>query len=671
VRLAEHGGVALPSSAAAVPREVHRIDSNSYVLLISYPPMATEESFSKAFHANPGPMVLSYPDSGKLIDVNEQWVKLIGYAREELIGRSSKELGIFEDWSERAHLVNELKIKGTVRNFPIGTRTKTGEIRKVLWSAEMITHQGEEVMLSLLYDITERLRIEENLRASEERFKRLLQNSNDIVSLLDEHGVRTFTAGPSERILGYEAHELTGVSAFDHIHPDDRAQAEAIFRGGLSRPGEVRRFEYRFGHKNGNWIVIETIGADLLHDPVVHGIVLNSRDVTERNRMQVQLQQAMKMEAIGRLAGGVAHDFNNLLTAIGGNVELARMEPLEPVLDDYLGEIQRAVKSAVSLTRQLLSFSRRQVIEDRVINLGNLVNETKNMLARLLGEDVDLRVAMAEGLGLVRLDPGQLEQILVNLAINARDAMPSGGRLILEGFNVDLDENYVATHPQVAAGKYVQLNVSDTGQGMSAEVKGKIFEPFFTTKPKGRGTGLGLATTFGIVKQTGGGIEVYSDLGVGTTFKIYLPRVDSRSEFHVETSDSQALQGHETVLLVEDDVSVRVMTYNMLRHMGYEVLQATGGLEALSMMAQYGGTIDLLLTDVVMPGMDGRELAEELRKHRPQTNVLFTSGYAEDVIVHHGIVDQDLNFIPKPFTMQSLGIKLREVLDGAKRSNRP
>jgi CheY-like chemotaxis protein len=213
--------------------------------------------------------------------------------------------------------------------------------------------------------------------------------------------------------------------------------------------------------------------------------------------------------------------------------------------------------------------------------------------------------------------------------------------------------------------------VSDTGQGMSAEVKGKIFEPFFTTKPKGRGTGLGLATTFGIVKQTGGGIEVYSDLGVGTTFKIYLPRVDSRSEFHVETSDSQALQGHETVLLVEDDVSVRVMTYNMLRHMGYEVLQATGGLEALSMMAQYGGTIDLLLTDVVMPGMDGRELAEELRKHRPQTNVLFTSGYAEDVIVHHGIVDQDLNFIPKPFTMQSLGIKLREVLDGAKRSNRP
>jgi PAS domain S-box-containing protein len=633
--------------------------------------MVTEESLSKAFHANPAPMIVSYPATGEFIDVNDQWVKLVGYSREEVIGRSSKDLAIFEDLSARARLIHELNTHGSVRSFQMRVNTKTGEIRDVLWSAEMITHQGEEVMLSLLYDVTERLRVEERLRASEERFKRLLQNSNDIVSLLDEHGVRTFTAGPSERILGYQTHELTGVSAFDHIHPDDRAQGQAIFSGGLSHPGEVRRFEYRFRHKNGNWIVLETIGVNLLHDPVVHGIVINSRDVTERNLMQGQLQQAMKMEAIGRLAGGVAHDFNNLLTAIGGNVELARMQRLEPVLDDYLGEIQRAVKSAVSLTSQLLSFSRRQVIEDRVINLGNLVNETKNMLARLLGEDVDLRVSMADRLGLVRLDPGQLEQVLVNLSINARDAMPNGGRLSIEGSNVDLDENYAATHPQATAGKYVQLSVRDTGQGMSAQVKHRIFEPFFTTKPKGRGTGLGLATTFGIVKQAGGSIEVYSELGMGTTFTIYLPRVDSRSDVHVQTRDSQTLQGNETVLLVEDDASVRVMTFNMLRHMGYDVLQACSGQEALAMVVQYNGTVDLLLTDVVMPGMNGRELAEQLKKHRPETAVLFTSGYAEDVIVHHGIVDQDLNFIPKPFTMHSLGIKLREVLDAAKRSKRP
>jgi PAS domain S-box-containing protein len=629
--------------------------------------MVTEESLSKAFHANPAPMIVSYPATGEFIDVNDQWVKLVGYSREEVIGRSSMDLAIFEDLSARARLIHELNTHGSVRSFQMRVSTKTGEIRDVLWSAEMITHQGEKVMLSLLYDITERLRVEERLRASEERFKLLLQNSNDIVSLLDEHGVRTFTAGPCERILGYQAHELTGVSAFDHIHPDDRAQGEAIFRGGLSHPGEVRRFEYRFRHKNGNWIVLETIGVNLLHDPAVHGIVINSRDVTERNLMQGQLQQAMKMEAIGRLAGGVAHDFNNLLTAIGGNVELARMQRLEPVLDDYLGEIQRAVKSAVSLTSQLLSFSRRQVIEDRVINLGNLVNETKNMLARLLGEDVDLRVSMADRLGLVRLDPGQLEQVLVNLSINARDAMPNGGRLSIEGSNVDLDENYAATHPQATAGKYVQLSVRDTGQGMSAQVKHRIFEPFFTTKPKGRGTGLGLATTFGIVKQAGGSIEVYSELGMGTTFTIYLPRVDSRSDVHVQTRDSQTLQGNETVLLVEDDASVRVMTFNMLRHMGYDVLQACSGQEALAMVVQYNGTVDLLLTDVVMPGMNGRELAEQLKKHRPETTVLFTSGYAEDVIVHHGIVDQDLNFIPKPFTMQSLGSKLREVLNGAKR----
>ncbi|HEY5282916.1 MAG TPA: ATP-binding protein, partial [Polyangia bacterium] len=535
------------------------------------------------------------------------------------------------------------------------------------WSAEMITHHGEEVMLSLLYDITERLCAEVSLRASEERLRRLLQNSNDIVSLLDERGIRTFTAGPSERILGYETHELSGVSAFDHVHPDDRAQAEAIFRGGLNHPGEVRRFEYRFRHKNGNWIAMETIGVNLLHDPVVRGIVLNSRDVTERNRMQDQLQQAMKMEAIGRLAGGVAHDFNNLLTAIGGNIELARMELVNPEsIDGYLTEAQRVVRSAVSLTRQLLSFSRSQVIEGKVINLCDLIGETKNMLDRLLGEDIALHVVLADGLGLVRIDPGQLEQVLVNLAINARDAMPNGGRLSIECSNVELDEEYAATHPQAAAGKYVRLSVSDTGQGMSLEVKGKIFEPFFTTKPKGRGTGLGLATTFGIVKQASGSIEVYSELGMGTTFRIYLPRVDDGIEVRVDTRDSHALRGMETVLLVEDDASVRGMTSNMLRHMGYEVLQARSGQEALSIMADYHGTIDLLLTDIVMPGMNGRELAEQLLKTWPRTNVLFTSGYAEDIIVHHGIVDKNLNFIPKPFTMQLLGIKLREILDGTK-----
>jgi two-component system, cell cycle sensor histidine kinase and response regulator CckA len=630
--------------------------------------MPTEESFSKAFHANPAPMVVSNPTTGEFIDVNAQWVKLIGYTREELIGRSSKELGIFEQWSERERLVHELMHNGSVRDFHMRGRTKAGEIREVLWSAEIITHQGEKVMLSLLYDITDRLRAEEKLRASEERFRRLLQNSNDIVSVLDEHGIRTFTAGPSERILGYETHELSGVFAFDHVHPDDRALAQAAFRGGLAIPGEVRRFEYRFRHKNGNWIVLETIGANLLHDPVVHGIVLNSRDVTERNRMQDQLQQAMKMEAIGRLAGGVAHDFNNLLTAIGGNVELARMRRLDPErADEYLVEIQRTVKSAVSLTRQLLSFSRSQVIEDKVINLRDLVDETRNMLARLLGEDVDLRVTLAEDLGLVRIDPSQLEQVLVNLAINARDAMPKGGQLVIKGSNVDLDETYAVTHPQSAAGKYVLLSVTDNGQGMSVDVQRRIFEPFFTTKPKGRGTGLGLATTFGIVKQAGGSIEVNSELGVGTTFNIYLPRVDDRSQMFVDMRDSRALQGDETVLLVEDDASVRGMTFNMLMHMGYEVLQARGGQEALTMMDEYDGTIDLLLTDVVMPGMNGRELADELLKVRPQTKVLFTSGYAEDVIVHHGIVDRDLDFIPKPFTMQSLGSKVREVLDGAKR----
>jgi len=498
--------------------------------------------------------------------------------------------------------------------------------------------------------------------SDEERLRRLLQNSNDIVSVFNERGVRTFLAGPSEKILGYAPCELVGAGAFDHVHPDDRPRVEGIFRSGIGLPGEVRRAEYRFRHKDGSWIMMETIGANLLHDPVVHGIVLNSRDITERSRLQEQLQQSMKMEAVGRLAGGVAHDFNNLLTAISGNVELARLELSNSnQIDDYLTEIRRAAKSAASLTRQLLSFSHRQVIEPRLINLDELVDETRTMLARLLGEDIDLQVGLTPDLGSVRIDPGQFEQVLVNLAVNARDAMPQGGRLAIETSNVDVAAS--CAKDQISAGSYVLLSVSDSGHGMSLDVKRRLFEPFFTTKPKGRGTGLGLATTFGIVRQAGGSIEVESEPGKGATFRIYLPRVSGLSEGVSDPLEDGDVLGNETVLLVEDDAGVRGLTFNMLGRLGYDVMQARNGEEALALADGHPRGIHLLLTDVVMPGINGRDLAERLLRLRPQTKVLFTSGYNEDVILHHGIVDHQVNFLGKPFTMHALARKLRAVLD--------
>jgi two-component system cell cycle sensor histidine kinase/response regulator CckA len=628
--------------------------------------MATEEAFSKAFHANPAPMVISHPATGVFVDVNAQWATLVGYTRDEQVGRSSRELGLWVDWRVREQVVDELMRTGSVRDFPAQVRNRSGEVREVLWSAEMISHEGEEVMLSLLYDITDRLRAEAKLRASETRFRRLLQNSNDVVSVLDANGTRIFTAGPVERLLGYEPHEMTGISALDHVHPDDRAEAQTLIQTGLHLPGEVRRFEYRFRHKNGHWIALETIGTNLLHDPDVRGIVLNSRDITERNRLQDQLQHAMKMEAIGHLAGGVAHDFNNLLTAIGGNIDLARIAVARgKPIDDYLVEAGKTIKSAATLTRQLLSFSRGQIIEPKVVDLRTRVVETKSMLARLLGETIDLQLVVGDEANLVRIDPGQLEQILVNLAVNARDAMPKGGHLIIEVANLAAD-----AHPgsRRTAGKCVLLRVSDNGHGMSREVKQRIFEPFFTTKPKGRGTGLGLATTFGIVSQAGGCIEVDSQEGQGTSFRIYFPMIEGQDEVRTDPGSKGALEGRETILLVEDDVSVRTMTVEMLEQMGYAVLQAGGGDEALVVLNQTQDSIDMLLTDIVMPGMSGRELAERLLAVRPTVKVLFTSGYTEDVIVQHGIFEHQFNFIAKPFTMQSLALKLREVLEACGRA---
>jgi signal transduction histidine kinase len=382
-------------------------------------------------------------------------------------------------------------------------------------------------------------------------------------------------------------------------------------------------------------------------------------------RTEAQLRQAQKLEAIGRLAGGVSHDFNNLLTAIMGYSELtiSRLDETDP-LRNNLREIRNASERAASLTRQLLAFSRKQVLQPKVLDLNSIVFDLQKMLGRMIGEDIQLKTNLQRDLGSVKADPGQVEQVLMNLAVNARDAMPRGGKITIETVNVELDESYVHRHMAVVPGPYVMLAVSDTGMGMDAETQEHIFEPFFTTKEPGKGTGLGLSTVYGIVKQSGGNIWVYSEVGKGSTFKIYLPRVDAAAERYAPSkTNADAPTGTETILLVEDSESVRKLAREVLELSGYVVLEAHGAENALEICQRHPGEIDLLLTDVVMEGLSGRAAADLVLTVNPLMRVLFMSGYTDDAVVRHGVLEEGLNFIQKPFTPVALSSKVREVLD--------
>jgi PAS domain S-box-containing protein len=505
-------------------------------------------------------------------------------------------------------------------------------------------------------------------KEADERFRLLVDGVRDYaIFIVDPRGrVVTWNSG-AKRIKGYSEKEIVGRHIRTFYSQEDAASGkpEEDLRIALAE-GRMETEGWRV-RKDGTRFWANVILTPLYDDAGKHlGFAKVTRDLTERRAMEDQLRQANKMEAIGRLAGGVAHDFNNLLSVILGYSEMigGDLKPDEPLRGD-IEEIRIAAVRATDLTRQLLAFSRQQVLEARVLGLNQSVARMEKMLRRLLGAAIELTILPAIGLWNVKADPGQIEQIVMKLVVNARDAMPETGKLTIETTNIELDDDYARAHHDVQPGRYVMLSVSDTGSGMDRETQTKIFEPFFTTKERGKGTGLGLAIVFGIVKQSGGHIWVYSELGEGTTFKVYLPRAQGAAELrHSERPIPDLVRGTETILLVEDDDQVRAVARNILRRNGYVVLEAPNGGEALLICEQHGAKIDLLLTDVVLPSMSGRQLAERVANHRPEIKVLFMSGYTDDGILQHGVLDSGVAYLQKPLTPTSLTRKVREVLRG-------
>ncbi len=494
----------------------------------------------------------------------------------------------------------------------------------------------------------------------------LLESAAQAILSVDRFGRIVLANARTEEMFGYSRRELLG-EKIEALLPDNARDVHLAHRDGYFASPRVRPMgigmELAGKRKDGTEFPVE---VSLSYIETAEGpfAIAFVSDITQRKRLEDQLLHAQKMEAIGRLAGGVAHDFNNMLTIISGydRMLLDGLSPQDP-MRGYAEEVARAADRAGALTAQLLAFSRRQVLRPRVVDINELLHSADKMLRRLIGEDIDLTLSLGAGVGNIKTDPGQVEQIIFNLAINARDAMPEGGRLIIETAVTHLDENYSRTHLGVQPGDYVMIAVSDTGHGMDAETKRHIFEPFFTTKEQGRGTGLGLATVYGTVKQSGGDIWVYSEPGKGTTFKIYFPRVVEAPSADQPARNAAAKQGVETVLLVEDEKGVRELIAEMLRRQGYQVLRAADPLEALRISRQYNGTIHMLLTDVVMPQMSGKQLAEQLAPVRPDMKVLYLSGYTENTVVHHGVLEANVEFLAKPFSQQALAEKIRDILD--------
>jgi two-component system cell cycle sensor histidine kinase/response regulator CckA len=602
---------------------------------------------------------------------NERMAQMLGYPVDEMLARHIEE---FVHPSQHAYLRQrrEQRRLGRREQYELRLLPRDGSELWTHVSASPIRGENEEHLgaLGMFTDITERRRAEAGLRHIASRARCLLwhaeieddggQKLRWRLQLFDEDAAQRFL--PIEPAPGQSYADAWYLSRVEGDRQQSDSYGDREVRAGRSY---TQQFRCRRSDGAVRWLA-EDVQIEVV-SPNRWRAVGVCTDITELKELEEQLLQSQKMEAIGRLAGGVAHDFNNMLAVITGYCELLLLAaPAKDSRQLGLQEIRKAADRAAGLTQQLLAFGRKQMVSLQVLDLNDTVLTTARMLRRLIGEDIDLISHLAPDLGRVEADPSQIVQVIVNLALNARDAMPAGGRLTIQTQNVEPGADLAPRHPDLRQGGYVALSVSDTGTGIDETVLGHIFEPFFTTKELGKGTGLGLATVYGIVKQSGGHIEVFSQPGQGTTFRICLPRVEPEAPTPPKRRVDAGLNGTETILLVEDDEMVRSLTSELLQMRGYTVLPAREGEEALSICRDYEGPIHLLLTDVVMPGANGRELSEQVSYLRPETKAMFMSGYTEDAIVRHGVLISEMPFLRKPFTPQLLAEKIREVLrDGA------
>ncbi len=584
--------------------------------------------------------------------------------------------GAYDAWANGLNTDDRVRCEKEMQEALRGDREFDTQFR-VIWPDGSIRYlkalahieresNGKPVRITgVNYDMTEQAESAERVRLSEERYRDLVENAHDIIYSHDLEGNYTSINAAAEQITGYTREESLNMNLADTVVPEQLDKAREMIARKL-KGEKVTAYELGILAKDGRSVTVEVNTKLVFQDGLPVGVQGIARDVTERKSLEEQLAQSQKLESLGRLTGGIAHDFNNMLTAINGFSELGLRQVAEDdPIRHSIGEIKKAGDRAAMLTNQLLAFSRSQVLQPEVIVINDIINDTSNMLKRVIGEDIELVAILSESVGRVKVDPGQLSQIVMNLAVNARDAMPNGGKLTIETANAFLEPDYARQHVGVLPGAYVVLSVSDTGTGMTAETQERIFEPFFTTKKVGKGTGLGLATVHGIVKQSGGDIFVYSEVGHGSTFKIYLPRVMEESDI-VEANTDLNIEfpmGSETILLVEDEDLVRSLSLQVLETCGYTVIEARDGIDALEIMENAEIHIDLLFTDVIMPRMGGRELAEKLLTKMSDLPVLFASGYTDDAIVRHGELETNVNFIQKPYSLNDLARKVRDLLD--------
>lgn len=623
----------------------------------------SEETYRNLFSNAQVGLFRTRIEDGKVLECNEQAALMFGFgSREEAIEKYQTQNN-YVDPSARDRMLNQIMTKGEVKGFEAEFIGKDGATLWTRFSAKLYREHGW--IEGVIEDITEKKRAENALRDSEAKYRNLVEQSNDVIYLILDDKLEYVNKKFCE-LTGYSREEVVSADfdIMNLVDAESRTMIEEFKNKGVKGEKLPDHYEFKAITKNGRVLDIEaSVSRFRLGDSVaIQGIL---HDVTEKRRLEAQLLQSQRMEGIGRLAGGVAHDFNNLLTAISGHAELAALKiDSEHLVKEDLAEIEKAAMRASNLTKQLLAFSRKQTLIPKVVDLNSIITDMDTMLRRIIGEDIALTTIPADDLLPVKADVGQIEQVLINLVVNARDAMPSGGIIIIETSNVSITEDSMRMHAKVEPGSYATIAVSDTGEGMSPDIKDKIFEPFFTTKEVGQGTGLGLSTVYGIVKQSGGYIWVYSEPGIGSTFRVYLPAVEDETEVVERTEEADEIpKGEETVLVVEDEDAVREVAVSVLKRQGYKILAAKTGVEALKMVSQHKDDIDLVLTDVIMPSMGGLELSRKLHLKLPNLKVLFMSGYTSSAIFHQRLLEPGMTYLQKPFRADELAVSIRKVLD--------